>query len=156
MPDLTEGGVTEWFTPIRPPGPRKFWPPVFRHAECAPSITPLLEDLGSALSELQAEGDAAMAYKLQDENAFRDLQVVVAQLGGARLLRILEGFASSFPEGKKLIARLTRGPSTEAQTIQSALHSLTGRATISRMFNPDRVVELQTCAQVAAGVEENP
>ena len=105
MLDFTEAELLSWFAPLRPPSRKNNWPPAVRPIERAPAVKPLLDELGAILSE-SADKNAA---SLGAEPARQDLQIVLAQLGAARLLRLAERLGASPTEGTQLLAELSKG-----------------------------------------------
>jgi hypothetical protein len=156
MLDFTEADVVAWFSPIRPPTRQNNWPPAIRPIERAPGVEPLLQALGAVLSELDARDPAILPKALLGNPIQHDLQFVLAQLGAARLLRIVDWFVATLPGAPQLIAQLSHGRTANAQAIRSSLRALTARDTLSRMFSPDRLAELQSCAEAANDPQENP
>jgi hypothetical protein len=126
MLDLTEAGVVAWFAQVSPLCPNNIWPPATRSIERDSAVQPLLDELGCVLSEVYADAPRALQHIFDEEAARCDLQIVLAQLGAARLLRIID------------------------------IRTLTARAAITRMFGPYRVAELQSCAQAVEETQEKP
>jgi len=155
MLDLTEIAVAAWFAPVRPPSIQNNWPPAIRPLERAPTVQPLLEALGSVLSEVEDETPAYLPAALTSGPVWQDLQTVVAQLGGARLLRIVDWIVASQPEAPRLIAELSRGGNANGPAIRSSIRALTARAALTRMFSPDRAADLQSCTEAATNPQEN-
>jgi hypothetical protein len=149
MPDFTETAVVARFAPMRAPTRSNTWPPAIRPAEREPAIEPLLDTLGTILSEFENSDSAAIPEGLIDDTVLEELQTVVAQFGAARLLRLVDWLSSVVPDQSRLVARLANGKSGHAQAIRSSLRALTVRDTITRMFSIERVAELQSCAETA-------
>lgn len=155
MLNFTEADVAAWFAPIRPPACQNTWPPAFRPMERGGSAEPLLHELGAVLTELDVQDPPILPDALMDATVQRDLQTVVAQLGAARLLRLVDWSIATLPRGSQLLAQLSQGRTANAQAIRSSLRALTVRDTLARMFSSDRVAELQFCVEAAANPEEN-
>jgi len=156
MPDFTEADVVAWFSPLRAPTRQNSWPPAIRPIERQPAVAPLLGTLGTLLSEIVGSDASVLPEALMDGGVLDELQTVVAQLGAARLLRLVDWFAVTLPGQTLVVAHLAKGRSSNAQAIRSALRALTVRDTIARMFSPDRVAELRSCAEVATNPLEDP
>jgi hypothetical protein len=155
MLDFTEAGVVAWFAPLRPPTRQNNWPPAIRAIERGPSVEPLLHELGALLSELGTQAPSILPEALLGDPIQHDLQTVVAQLGAARLLRLVDWFSAVLPGAPQLFAQLSQGRTANAQSINSSLRALTARDTLTRMFSPDRVAGLQSCAEAATNPQEN-
>ena len=76
---------------------------------------------------------------------------MLAQLGAARLLRL----AASPTKGTQLLAELSKGGTANARGLGSSLRALSARDTLTRMFGPGRLAELQSCAEAAIKFQEN-
>jgi len=155
MLDFTEAHVVAWFAPIRPHTRQNNWPPAVRPIERGGGVEPLLHELGTVLSELDAQDPSVLPKALMDATVQRDLQMIVAQLGAARLLRLVDWFVVTLPGGQQLLAQLSQGRAANAQAISSSLRVLTARDALTRMFSLDRVAELQFCAETATNPQEN-
>jgi hypothetical protein len=155
MLNFTEADVVAWFEPMRPHTRQNNWPPAVRPIERAGSVEPLLHELGAALSELDTQDPSILPRALMDPTVQRDLQKVVAQLGAARLLRLVDWFVATLPGGQQLLPQLSQGRTANAQAISSSLRALTARDTLARMFSVDRVAELQFCAETTTSPQEN-
>lgn len=155
MLDFTESDVVAWFAPIRPHARQNNWPPAIRPIERGGGVEPLLHELGTVLSELDAQDPSILPKALMDATVQRDLQSVMAQLGAARLLRLVDWFVVTLPGGQQLLAQLSQGRTANAQAISSSLRALTARDTLARMFSLDRVADLQICAETATNPQEN-
>lgn len=155
MLDFTEAAVVAWLRPIRSSTRQNSWPPAIRPIEREPGVEPLLHTLGTLLSEI-ADSDSSLLPEILMDDTIRDeLQAVVAQLGAARLLRLIDCFAVTSPGWPQVLAHLIQGSSASAQAIRSSVRALTTRNTIIRMFSPDRVATVQSCAEAATDPQEN-
>lgn len=154
MLDFTEADVLAWFAPIRPATRQNNWPPAIRPIEHERGVEALLHELGTLLTDLDTQDPSILPRALNDAAVQPDLQTVMAQLGAARLLRLVDWFAVTLPESTQLLAQLSQGRTANAQAIRSSLRALTVRNTLTRMFSPDRVAELQSCAETAANPQE--
>jgi hypothetical protein len=156
MPDFAEADVVAWFSPLRAPTRQNSWPPAIRPIERHPTVAPLLDIFGAVLSELETSHPSVLPEALMDDAVLVELQTVIAQLGAARLLRLVDWFAVTPPGAPDVLAHLTKGRSSNAQALRSSLRALTVRDTISRMFSPDRVATLQSSAEGAINPQEIP
>lgn len=155
MLDFTEADVVAWFAPIRPASRQNNWPPAIRAIERGHSVELLLHELGGVLSELGTHESSILSDALFDVPVQHDLQLVMAQLGAARLLRLVDWFSAVLPDAPQLLAQLTQGRTANAQAINSSLRALTARDTLARMFSLDRVAALQSCAEAANNAQES-
>jgi hypothetical protein len=155
MLDLNEAAVVNWFTPIRPPSRQNSWPPAARQIERADRTKPLLEELGVVLSELERDSPASIPEAVLAPSVRQDLQTILAQLGAARLLRIVEWLALSQSQASPIITALAHGQTASARAISSSLRALTARAALTRMFSPDRTAALKTSLEAATNQQEN-
>jgi hypothetical protein len=155
MLDFTEADVVAWFSSIRPPTRQNNWPPAIRAIERGRSVEPLLHELGTVLSELGIQAPSILPKALLGDPVQHDLQTGIAQLGAARLLRLVDWFSTTLPGAPQLLAQLSQGRTANAQAINSSLRALTARDTLTRMFGPDRVAWLQSCAEAATNPQEN-
>ena len=155
MLDFSEADVAAWFTPIRPPTRQNNWPPAIRAIERGPCVELLLHELGGVLSELGTQDPSILAKALMDDPVQQELQTVMAQLGAARLLRLVDWFSAVLPGAPQLLAQLSQGRTANAQAINSSLRALTARDTLTRMFSPDRVAALQSCTEAVTNPQEN-
>jgi hypothetical protein len=156
MLDPTDNGAAAWIAPLRPEGPNNLWPPTTRLIERDPAVQPLLAELGQTLSQIETDGPEALAQIFVLESVRRDLQITLAHLGAARLLQTLDWFATSQPGGEINVLELSSGETPEGKALSSSIRSLTARATVVRMFGPDRVAEIQTCAEAVNDTGEKP
>ena len=155
MLDFTEAELLSWFAPLRPPSRQNNWPPAVRPIERAPAVEPLLHELGAILSEPADKNAPSLAVALGAEPARQDLQIVLAQLGAARLLRLAERLGASPTEGTQLLAELSKGGTANSRALGSSLRALSARDKLTRMFGPGRLAELQSCAEAAIKFQEN-
>jgi len=155
MLDFTEAELLSWFAPLRPPSRQNNWPPAVRPIERVLTVEPLLHELGAILSEPADNISSSLAVALGAEPARQDLQIVLAQLGAARLLRLADSLGASPTEGTQLLAELSKGGTTNGRALGSSLRALSARDTLTRMFGPVRLTELQSCAEAALKFKEN-
>ncbi len=150
MPDLEHRAVTDWLTELRPVVAAQEWPPAVRPLEMEAGHPERLVALGRALDDLEDDHVAELARMLRAPPLGEDLLAVLAQLGAARLLRILHWLPErGIPECNLVIAALIEGVSPEARALRAALAALTRRAILRRIFDPERVA-LLTAACTAA------
>ena len=150
MPDLEHHTVTDWLTELRPAVAAQEWPPAIRSLELEVGHPEQLVALGQVLDDLGDGHIAELARTLRGSPFRDDVRAVLAQLGAARLLRLLHWLPErGVPECNLVIAALIEGVSPEARALRAALAALTRRAVLRRMFDPERIA-LLTAACTAA------
>jgi hypothetical protein len=147
MLDLRTGTVIDWLQLVRPVDA---WPPLVRPIEATPHAEALLIDLGEQLERGSDEDPASLAAKLQHRELVPEFQQFLAQLGAARLLRILHWLNErGIPDNFAIIAALLAGDTPSARTIRATIAAIGRSATINRLFAPERLTELQIAAEAA-------
>ena len=85
----TANAVKNWLSQTDP-NPISELPDALRRAELEPSVETALVALGIALDDADAGGPRRLSKRLQTDPARSAFQSVLAQLGSARLLRLLD------------------------------------------------------------------
>jgi hypothetical protein len=143
MPNLEQTAVTAWLTELRPDAAASEWPPAIRPIETKPSLPEHLAAFGAAFDDLakadpRALSDALCRSPLRDE-----VRAVLAQLGAARTLRLLHWLAEmDLPDCHAVIAALVEEDGPEARSIRAAVAAVTQKATVRRIFAPERIAAL--------------
>ena len=138
MLDLEQSAVTDWLRAVHPSGP--VWPPPVRPIETEGEAPALLAALGRVLSE-QAAGSPDRLFNLLTAPDLRvELQRVLAQLGVARLLRIL----AFLPQAHIQVAALVEGASPDAQALRAAIAATGREVLLERLFGVARVGDCTT------------
>ena len=96
MPDLEQAARTEWLTALRPAAANE-WPPAIRAIETEADNAKRLQALGSILDEIPQEELPDLSTALREGPLRDDLRAVMAQLGAARLMRLLHWLAEIDP-----------------------------------------------------------
>jgi len=149
MLDLRTGAVTDWLRLVRPVDAAT-WPPPVRPVEATPQAEASLIELGEQLTRESDEDPAALAAELQRHELVPELQALLAQLGAARVLRILNWLNErGIPDNTAIIAALVAGDTPSARALRATIAAVSRRATINRLFAPERLIELQTAAEAA-------
>jgi hypothetical protein len=153
MLDLERGAVTRWLAELWPGADGATWPPAIRPIEADADTPELAIALGRVLDEV-GEGnlvtlDAALrAAPLRD-----DLGNVLAQLGAARVLRLLHWLSESdLPHCDAVIRGLLSGDNASGRSLRATVSAVTRRATLRRMFAPERIAALE--AACTANMEQ--
>lgn len=149
MLDLRTDAVADWLQLVRPAN-ADTWPPPVRPVEAMPRAETLLIELGDLLGRGSDEDPAGLTAKLRHHDLAPQFQVFLAQLGAARLLRILHWLNErGIPDNFAVIAASLAGDTPSARAIRAALAAITRRGTINRVFAPERLTELQIAAEAA-------
>ena len=155
MPNFEEGPVTDWLKEIRPVPFAQDWPPAVRPIETVGDALQLLTLLGALLDEICAADPSALSEALRSDPLRRCLQTVLAQLGAARALRLVDWLAEQeVPETYLIVAGLTAGDHAEAQALRHTITHVLRRSTLRRTFAPDRLIALQEAATNALTSKE--
>lgn len=150
MLDLRTDAVTDWLQQLRPADPDSAWPPAIRPVEASARVERLLAEFGDLLEREARENALPLSADLKHPDLAPDLQLIFAQLGAARPLRILHWLnAFGVPDHFVIISTLLSGDTPSARALSAAIAAVTRRATLHRLFAPERLIELQTAAEIA-------
>ena len=140
MLDLDKDAVTRWLTERQPMGAPPARDPI-RPIEDAPEVRPSLLVLGGTLGAARERDAAALSGQLCADPARDDLRGVLAQLGGARLLRILDWLTEdAVPESRRVLeALLAADPSGAGQALRTAIEDHNRQALLGRIFSQERL-----------------
>ena len=149
MPNLEQHAVAAWITEVRPGPAGSEWPPAIRALEVGPEMPEQLQALGTAFDHAAQRDLEALAKSLRNPPLRDDLGAVMAQLGAARVLRILHWLSEAdMPECHDIIAGLLKGDDRAAQALRATVAAVTRRATLARIFAPDRIAALAAACHV--------
>ncbi len=150
MLSLEQNAVTEWLAELRPPATKNTWPPAVRPLETAAEAALLLEELGTQLDHVRQLDAGSLASAIRSDPLRGDLQAILAQTGAARTMRLLHWLAEdNLPNSRALAVALTGGDIPAARALRAAVAAVTRRATLRRVFAPDRVAALKSAAEAA-------
>jgi hypothetical protein len=150
MPNLRMPDVKDWFSAAHGPLASSDWPPPIRAIEERDGHPQLLAELGAALDEAADHDSGYVSAVLLEDNGPERLRDIVAQLGLARLLRVLHwALETDLPNVHHLVPRLLSGEDLDARALRSALTALNGRITLERMFSPARIAALDAACATA-------
>jgi len=150
MLDLRTDAVTDWLRLVRPPDATTDWPPPIRPVEATACAEALLAELGDLLEREGKSNTASLAAKLQHPELAPNLQDLFAQLGAARPLRILHWLNErDIPNSYAIIAAVVSGDTPAAHALSATIAAVTRRATLNRLFAPERLAELQIATESA-------
>ena len=149
MPNLEQHPVTEWLTELRPAASRE-WPPAVRAVETESDNPERLKAFGSLLDQL-AKGDLQdLSAALREAPLRDDLRALMAQLGAARLMRLLHWLAEiDLPDCDAVISTLVGGDDPNGHALRAAIAAVTRRALLRRIFAPDRAAALHAACEAA-------
>ena len=144
MPNLERHAVTDWLADWQagsePPG----WPPPIRPIETMADIPARLVSLGNKLDEAAQSDLRSLSAALRSTPLREDLGAVLAQLGAARVLRLLHWLAEQdVPDCHAVIAGLLHDDGSAGQALRAAVAAVTRRAVMRRIFAPERVAALE-------------
>jgi hypothetical protein len=150
MPDLSERIVTDWFTSLRRANSADEWPPPVRPIEQEADVPARLVATGNAFESHAADDLALLSAALRYPPLHDSMTVVMAQLGAARVTRLLHWFAEcGLPECHMVIAALLRDDTEPGRALRAAVEAVTRRAILDRMFGPDRIATLAAACELA-------
>jgi hypothetical protein len=150
MPNLRIADVKDWFSAAHGPLAPNDWPPPIRAIEERDSHPRLLAELGAALDEAADHDAGYVSAVLLEDNGPERLRGIVAQLGLARLLRVLHwALETDLSNVQYLVPRLLAGEDLDARALRSALTALNRRITLERMFSPARIAALDAACAIA-------
>ena len=148
MPDLERVAVVEWLKNLRPEAVSLEWPPAVRPNEAEGSVSVQLQALGEALDRFEKADPQALVRALQANPLRDDLTAVLAQLGAARMLRLMHWLAETgMPDVHTVIGALVQADSPAANALRAAIDAVTRRALVRRMFAPERISALETACE---------
>jgi len=152
MPDLERQSSIAWLHAVEPEVSSRLGVPV-RPIEDLPEIRPLLVALGRALDQPDAHIPGGLAIGLATGDTVEILREVLAQLGPARLLRVLAWLDTApLAQGEEVLNALVQDNHSEAgRAIQGILHALHRQALLARIFHPDRLAMLQAATASQKG-----
>jgi hypothetical protein len=150
MPNLEQYAVTEWLTALRPAAATGEWPPPIRAIEAEADNSERLQTLGSILDQLP-QGELQILSGAMTKAPLRDdLRAVVAQLGAARLMRLLHWLAEiDLPDCHAAISALVGGDDGNGAALRATIVAVTRRALLRRIFAPDRIAALHAACETA-------
>ena len=149
MPNLGQPAVIEWLAALRPAATGE-WPPSMRPIETEVDNAECLRALGSILDELMPGKLQDLSIALREAPLRDDLRAVMAQLGAARLMRLLHWRAEvGLPDAPTVISALVGGDDSNGDALRAAIAAVIRRALLRRIFAPERVAALHTACQTA-------
>jgi hypothetical protein len=149
MPNFEQKAVTEWLSALRPPESNE-WPPPIRAIETEENNRECLQALGSILDEIAPKELRDFSTALKEGRLRDDLRAVMAQLGAARLMRLLHWLAEvDLPDCPVIISMLVGGDDATGDALRAAIAAVTRRALLRRIFSPDRIAALHAACETA-------
>ena len=150
MPELDRPTVSNWLVSAHPCLPFAAHPPV-RAIEDHSAVEKSLAALGQALETTAGEHLRELSLTLRADPMRAEMQAILAQLGAARMLRILHWLAENdLPDGRIVLSELLREDGDRVgAALRSAVHSLTRRARLAQIFDPRRIAQLTAACESA-------
>jgi len=144
MPDLHRSSAIAWLSAVEPGFDGRLTAPM-RPIEDLAAIHPLLVELGEALDHVRARQPDQLVPMLLDETTVSTLREVLAQLGPARMLRLIAWFEDGdLSESERLFDALVRDDlSAAGQLLRNMLRELHRQALLARIFSLERLALLQ-------------
>jgi len=144
MPNLEQSTVTAWLTVLRPDPTTPAWPPPIRAIETQEDVPDRLTALGAAF-DAAAQGDPQpVAAALRSAPLRDDMAALLAQLGAARVLRLLHWLSeTNLPDCHAVIAGLLQGDGGSAVALRATVAAVTRPAILRRIFAPKRIAALE-------------
>ncbi|MBN9560482.1 MAG: hypothetical protein J0H14_07090 [Alphaproteobacteria bacterium] len=144
MPNLEQHTVTVWLTELRPAPAAAEWPPAIRAVETWDEMPRRLVELGAALDDVARSDLETLANALRHGALGDDLMVVMAQLGAARIMRLLHWLSEiDLPECHAVITALLKDDGGSGRALRAAVAAVTRQATLRRIFAPERIAALE-------------
>ena len=137
-----------------PPPPKDSFgherPPPIRAVETEADNPERLQALGSILDQFPQNELEILSTTLREAPLRDDLHAVMAQLGAARIMRLLDWLAEiDLPGCDAVISALVSGDDTTGHALRAAIAAVTRRALLRRIFAPDRIAALDAACEAA-------
>lgn len=150
MPELDRTPVMDWVAACQP-GLLAWTREPVRAIEDDEAVHLALVELGLGLDAPMLDGGGLQAA-MSGTDAPRDLRTILAQLGPARLLRMVCWLAAEgSPERATVLRLLLDGPHPDATALRSALDVLNRRELLARIFSEERLQQLLAATKTATG-----
>src|SRR5271166_765896 len=146
MPDLDTDRVTAWFSKAAPGHGEDCWPPPIRPIEQTEADR--LAGLGQSLHAAIAAGADALRHALCTGPLRGDFRSVLAQLGAARLLRVLHWLGEELTDHEPALA-LIADDCPDAAALRAAIDNLVRQATLARLLDRSRIDALVAAVATA-------
>jgi len=148
MPNLERTAVTTWLTELRPDMASVEWPTAVRPVEEVQAVAAQLSTLGETFDRLAQEDLQVLAQALRENPLRDDLTAVLAQLGAARVLRVMHWLAETgMPDVHNVMGALMQANSRPARTLRATIDAVTHRALVRRMFAPERITAVEAACE---------
>ena len=150
MPDLSQSAARAWLRQTEPVEAVASWPPAVRAVEDQGDAPGLWVELGDCLNQIAAAGPEALSAALRTPSVSSGLRVVLAQAGAARVFRFIHWVGQNAQaDSYAILADVTGGGSPEATALRATIVGFGRRATLRRIFAPDRVEALHAATELA-------
>jgi hypothetical protein len=150
MLDLQTEAVTAWLQAMQPARSHADWPPPIRPVE--QSAVGLFQQLSEVFGDSEKDSGVGLAAAAADPKIISSLRVVLAQLGAARMLRIVAALSDVFPAGTmaRLQSELCDPNTAEGRAFAAALDAAAQTTLRGRLIAHHRLEAL------AAAVKDQP
>lgn len=148
MPDLEQDSVIAWLRKAAPSHGDDLWPPPIREIERRADTPDRLIGFGHSLGAAAAADANALRQALCDGALRDDLRSVLAQLGAARLLRLIHWLGEEVAD-HEAIQVLLSDDHPEADALRSAIDALIRQTTLGRLFDRTRINALAAAVATA-------
>jgi len=147
VPELDRAPVLDWVTAYQPSLLAWVGGPM-RDIEDDERVRSTLTDLGRSLEAVEA--GLGLPAAMSSADAPRDFRAVLAQLGPARLLRLVCWLAAEgSPERAAVLHLLFAGLHPDAAALRAALEVLHRRELLTRLFSETRLQQLIVATRTA-------
>ena len=150
MPDLSQTAARAWLRQIEPVEASAAWPPAVRAVEDQGDAPGLWVEIGECLDKIAAVGPGALTQALRTPSVSAGLRLVLAQAGAARVFRFIHWVGQNAQaDSFTLLAAVTDGGGPEATALRATITGFGRRATLSRIFAPERFEALHAATELA-------
>jgi hypothetical protein len=150
MPDLSKTATQAWLRRIDANEAAATWPPAFRTIEDQNDAPEHWEALGRILDQFGGANPDALDKALRTPRLANTLRTVLAQVGTARVFRFIHWLGEQkVPDSYGVLASLTEGDGPEATALRATVVGFNRRATLNRIFAPERIAALQAATERA-------
>lgn len=148
MPNLSTSTVTSWLQEQEPTVAVR-WKGAVRPVEDDAAVQNRLIELGEVLDRYLNHDAQSLSETLREEPVLGSLRQILAQLGPARLLRVLHWLSfTGLPEGGQVLGGLMRDEATGAgQALRAFVQELHREELLARIFSRQRLQVLLAACQ---------
>ena len=155
MPDLSTDEIAHWLRGCEPTVAAELKgtpPPAEEHERVLPSVL----RLGALLDECFGRSPDELRDRFRQDRVQATTRHVLAQLGVARRLRLLQWFAETAEQEEFPSRIIGDGQGETGAFLRAELLRLHRRASLDRIFSPDRIAALLAACSHAVITETSP